>query len=139
MNTNRSNVNRLKVSIVVLLLAVGCAKAPPTLSPAGTQIWQANEAVVALGTLQHVAIELNALKVCAAPPATTCSPVLSDANTRTVVDTVTAALLTIKQVPTGWKATATAALTQIEQRLDALGKAKVAAYVGAARTVVNSL
>lgn len=122
--------------LLVVLLFAGCASnAPPTLTPAGVLIWQANEAVVALGALQHAAIELNKVQRC--EPA--CVPLLSDRNTGIVVDAVTSALLTIKQVPSGWKPTALAALTQIDARLDQIGKDKVAAYVRAARTVLEGI
>lgn len=128
---------RSSVALVLALVLSGCAKnAPPTLTPAGIRIWQANEAVVAIGVLQDVAIRLNAIEVCEPAP---CRPLLSDANTRTVVDAVTVALTTIRAVPSGWKATTAAALEQIESKLDDLGKPKLRAYLTAARAVLNAL
>lgn len=132
---------RVTFVAVVASMVMACASnAPPSLTPAGVRIWQANEAVVALGTLQHVAIQLNGVQRCEAPPNdAVCAPVLSTQNTGVVVDAVTAALTTVRQVPSGWKPTALAALTQIEARLDAAGKTKLSAYVVAARTVIEAL
>lgn len=130
------------ISLGVLLLCLsGCAgNAPPSLTPAGVRIWQANEAVVAIGSVQHVAIALNGVQRCEAPPNdSVCAPVLSDANTRVVVNTVTAALKTIEAVPSGWKATATEALTQIGARLDAAGQSRLSAYLAAARAALAAL
>lgn len=112
---------------LVLALSIGCTHAPPSLSPAGARVYQANEVVVAIGTLQHAAIELNKTQVCPTPA--TCHPLLLDANTKVVVDASTAALTTIKATPDGWKAAASALLTQITTRLDAAGKTQLSAYV----------
>lgn len=125
-----------RLLLVVVLLAVGCAKAPPQLPAGDAVLFQANQAVVAIGTVQHAAIELNKVQVC--PPAP-CRPLLSDANTRIVIDNVASALTTIKQVPTGWRPTITAALTEIQNRLDADGKTRLAAYVQTANTIITSL
>jgi hypothetical protein len=109
------------------------------MTPEQTKLWQANEVVVALGTLQHAAIGLNGVNVCAADNPQNCHPIVSDHNTGIVVDNVTSALKTIRAVPDGWNATANAAITQIEQRLDAAGKSSLNPYIEAARAVLNSL
>ena len=71
---------------LTLIGALGCAsKAPPSLSPAGVVVWQANEVAVAIGLVQTGAINLNKVQVCDPTP---CHPLLSDANTRIVVDAV---------------------------------------------------
>lgn len=121
--------------VVVLLLAAACAKAPATLTPVGVLSWQANQAVVAIGTVQHAAIQLNDIDRC--DP--TCVPLLSDANTRLVVDISTAAFNTIRAVPSGWKATTLAALEQMAAGLDTSGRTTLAAYVQTARTIVEGL
>lgn len=127
---------RSSLVVVVLVLAAACAnRAPTSLSPAGQLTWQANEAVVAIGTVQHVAIQLNDIERCEP----TCVPLLSDANTRLVVDAATGAFNTIRALPQGWKATSLAALTQMANGLDANGKAKLAVYVQTARTIVEGL
>ena len=66
------------VVCLTLALSLGCTHAPPSLSPAGARLYQANEVVVAIGTLQHAAIELNKVQVCPTPA--TCHPLLIDAH-----------------------------------------------------------
>lgn len=133
----------MKKSILVFVFAFvvsGCAAhAPGSLSPAGTKIWQADQAAATLGTVQHLAIALNMVQRCATPPSTNCAPVLSDANTRVVVTVVGSALRTLQQVPDGWKVTTSTALTQIGMQLDAAGKGQVTPYLQAAQTILNSL
>lgn len=128
----------MKVLLFALCLSLSaCAsKAPSSLSPAGVRIWQADQAVVALGTVQHVAIGLNAIQKCDPAP---CHPLLSNANTGIVIDAVTDGVNTIKAIPSGWKATAMAALDRIAGRLDAAGQSDLAAYVEAARAVLNGV
>lgn len=123
-------------------LAEGCAKAPPTLTPAGTRAYYANEAVVAIGTLQHAAIELNKVQVCGEPgtrTAATCHPLLSDANTSQVIDVVAVALKSLKTAPENWFTIANGALDQLGKVLDDTGRAKLKGYVEAARIVLNAL
>lgn len=122
---------------LLLLTTPACAsKAPPGLSPVGVRVWQANEAVVALGTAQHAAIELNKIQVCEPAP---CHPLLSTRNTGVVVDAVTLALTTLRAVPDGWRATSLAALDTIIAKLDADGKTRFASYLTAARTIINAI
>lgn len=128
---------RKLVTALVLALTVACAKTPPNLDPTGALTFQANEAVVAVGTVQHAAIQLNEVRVCDA--AAVCTPLLSDANTRIVVEASTDALTTIRKVPSGWKATSLAAMERIQLRLDAAGKEKLSVYVTAAITIINAL
>lgn len=127
---------RQALFVMLLLLAPACAKQPPNLDPATLKVWQANEAVVAIGTVQHAAIELNRAQICEPAP---CRPILSDTNTRTVINVVESALISIRQVPTGWKATGIEALAEIEKRLDEAGKTKLVSYVQAARTIIEVL
>lgn len=125
------------IVFLVLALAVSCAsKAPPDLTPTGVRYWQGNEAVVAIGTFQHAAIELNKLQVCDPAP---CHPLLSDKNTGVVVDGVTVTLTTMRAAPAGWRATALAFLDQVVVKLDEAGRTKLAGYVLAARAVINAI
>lgn len=124
------------LAMMVLALCVACMSAPPSLSPIGQRTYQADQAVLAIGQVQTAAIGLNKIQVC---PPTPCHPVLSDANTAIVIDSVTSALNTMRVVPDGWKATTLTALMNIQNRLDASGKTTLAAYLEAARTIVNAL
>lgn len=127
------------ILVIAVILLSTCAKAPSTLSPVGQRTYQANQAVVAIGTLQHAAIELNKVQVCVPPPDGKCHPLLSDNDTGIVVDAVANALTVVKQVPDGWKPTFTQALATISQRLSQAGKPQLAAYITAVNTVLNSL
>lgn len=136
------------VVVALALTAASCAHTPPNLTPTGAATFRANEAVVALGTVQHAAIELNKIQVCqqnaqpVVPPLTSpapCHPFLSDANTGVVVDNATTAFNAVKAIPDGWKAAITQALSTISERLDADGRASLGAYLTAASTILNSL
>lgn len=125
---------KLSVLACVLALSLSCSHPPVSLSPAGARLYQANEVVVAIGTLQHAAIELNKTQVCNPPP---CHALLADANTRIVVDAVADGLTTIKATPDGWKAATSVLLDRITARLDAAGKTELAGYVQAVKTIAG--
>ena len=128
-----------KYLLLLSLLFVGCAKnAPPTLSPNSIIIWQSNEVAVSLGSLQSVAIGLNRVQQCAGTP-TVCHPLLSDDNTRVVVDAVTDGLTSLRAVPEGWKATGLAVVDRITLRLDDAGQSKLSAYLATAAAILNQL
>lgn len=127
---------RARLVALVVCVLVGCAKAPPNLSPSGARAYQANQAVVALGTVQHAAIELNKIQVCNPAP---CHPLFSNKDTAIVVDNVTTALTTMRTVPQGWKATALSALQAVKMRLADDGKASIAAYLDTAIAIVSAL
>ena len=134
-------IRKLFVSTLVFV-SISCAsKAPPVQTPAALKLWQANEAVLYLDQVLDVAIGLNNIQQCPTPPATepACHPVLSEQNTRYVVDGIGAAVKTIQAVPAGWKATANAALDSLAKQLDAMGRSKLVPYIDVARTLLNSL
>lgn len=120
--------------VFVLALTISaCASAPPNLTPAAQRAYYANEVVVAIGTLQHAAIELNKVQVGTPPHA-----LLSDADTRVVVEAVTDALTAIRAVPDGWKATASVTLDRIQQRLSVDARSHLAPYLAAVRAFLVS-
>ena len=124
----------ITVSALVLALVVsGCAKAPVSLDPASQRIWQADQAVVVVGNVQDVAIKLNGVKKADG------QPVLSDNNTRVVVETTVSTLKVIRARPDGWKIEALTALSEISMRLDAAGKTTLKAYIDAARNILSDL
>ena len=94
------------------------------LPPGGAVLVRAREAAVAVGTIQHVAIELQK------------SDLLSEANTRIVVDAASDILNSIRALPEGWKAVTDVGIQRIEARLDAAGKTKLKPYLEAARIIV---
>ena len=140
---------RLATAMVLLvgsgLLNASCAppKLPPNLTPSEQAAYKrdvyANEAVVTIGSLQHTAIELNKVMICASAEPTSCHQALSEANTRVVVRASNGALKVIQAVPSGWKAATDVALEQIENELDATGKTKFMPWVMAARGALAAL
>ncbi len=128
---------KTSILLVALILSMGCAShAPATLTPTGVVVWQANEVAVGVGLVQTAAINLNKVQVCDPLP---CHPLLSDANTRVVVDAVTDGIQTLKAVPAGWKATGTTIVDRIDQRLDTAGQSKLKAYTAAVRAIIGGL
>lgn len=125
----------LSLTLALALVGSACAKTPPSLTPVGVKYFQANRGIVAIGTVQHVAIELNKVQICTPEP---CHPLLSEANTRIVVDATTDTITTITATPEGWKPTLDTGLKRIEDRLDAAGKTELAAYLAAARAILTS-
>lgn len=147
MNTRRRYRHHHRIGLTLALVALltstiiltggGCAgHAPPSLSGPGVRDYYANEVTIAIGTVQHAAIDLNKAQVCTPAP---CHPILSNHNTGIVVDAATDALTTIKATPDGALATAVAAIDRMQARLDAAGKQEIAAYLGAARTIITEL
>lgn len=123
-----------------LSTAASCRQPVP---PESTQEYRvvaiATDVVIALGTLQHAAIELNEKLVCdsAAPPV--CAPLLSEANTRIVVQNVTSTLTAMGPNPANIQVTVDTTLKEIESRLDAAGKTKILPYIQAVRVVAGLL
>jgi hypothetical protein len=126
------------LSSMLLAFSLSCSSnpVPASLSGPGVVAYRANQVGVSLGTVQHAAIELNKIQQCTPAP---CHPLLSDANTKVVIDAVTDAVTTLKATPDGWQSTANTALTRIETRLDADGKQQIAAYLETVRTVMTTV
>lgn len=124
------------IVLAVALAGASCVRPNPQLPAGADVILRAKTAVVAIGTMQHAAIELNKIQVCDPKP---CHPLLSDSNTGVVVDAATDALKTLRAVPDGWKATADAAVVRVEHRLDAGGKSQFTVYLEAARLAIKAI
>jgi len=134
---------KLTVLIAAVVFACGCATAPASLSPVGVQLWHANEAVVAINTLRHSTIELNKIQVCNGPVGANgtaaCHQLVSDRNTRIVIDACAAAATTIGQIPEGWRPATLTALDQIEALLDKPGQKSLRVYLQTARVVLLAI
>ncbi len=133
---------KVSLSILVALLALSACASTGGLSPKSALITNLNEVVIGVGVIQSSAIALNTTSVCTDPTPTAppkCVPILSDANTRVVVSTVTDLLTTLRTVPAGSKATILKALDVIDARLDSTGREKLHVYVSAARTLALGL
>lgn len=125
------------VLFVAVIISTSCAArtVPSSLSGIGVTYYQANEVVVALDAVMSSAIALNELQIC--DP--TCHPVLSEQNTRVVVQAIRSADLTLKQIPGGWQLIANTALDQVSLYLDSNGKEKILPYIIAAKSIIAAL
>jgi uncharacterized lipoprotein YajG len=126
--------------LVCFSLISGCAthKAPSSLSGPGVAAWQANEVVIALDAVMSTAIALNEIVQCDNNNQN-CHQVLSEQNTRIIVQAIRGADMVIKSYPTGWSFVADTAISQIETYLDSSGRAKIAPYLEAAKVVIRTL
>lgn len=131
-------LRRRMAPFLVILLATGCAKPSPTLTPTGVRAYYADEAVVALGTLQHTVIELNGIKFCQPQPCTPV-PLVSTANTRKVIDVISPAIKTLRTAPADWQVTANTAIDEVGKVLDEAGRGKLRSYLEAAKLVLNAI
>ena len=131
----RRRVQNVVGVCVVLLFCTACASAPPQLTPRQARIWQANEMAIAIGSVQSAAIGLNKIQQCTP----LCHPLLSDTNTRIVIEIARDGLQSLRAVPEGWKATGLAVAGRIRLRLDEAGRSKMAAYLTACTAIANRL
>jgi hypothetical protein len=113
-------------AMLTAIALFGCAKAPPTLSPAGAAAFQATRVVKALDVLRDFAIEAEAQN----------PKVLSTANTRKVVTFHESAVKTIGAVPGGWKPTVTAGLDQLQHDVSAADWQRVVPYVNLIKALI---
>lgn len=118
---------------------VGCAgNRPPNLTPEQLALYRADDALVAIGTVQHAAIELNKIKTCTSATPPVCTPtIMSDRNTGIIVDAVADAVPVIVATPEGWRAAVSALLERVQSRLDAAGLTRVRPYLDVLRLLVN--
>lgn len=113
-------------AVATALALFGCAKAPPTLSPAGAAAFQATRVVKALDVLQDFAIGAEAQT----------PKLLSTDNTRKVVTYVGASVKTIDAVPGGWKPTVLAGLTALEHEVPAAEWSRIVPYVNLVKALI---
>lgn len=123
-----------KLPLIVLAAALsvgigittGCARqAQPQLSPAGHAAVTATQLIQALDVVRDVAINANAQV----------PPLISTADTRTIVNWHESAVKTLIAVPSGWKATIRAGLVQLQADLPSTVWDRLAPYI----TLINTL
>ena len=124
-------LNRIIAALFVLHLGTifaVCAKAPPTLSPAGAAAFHATQVVKALDVLRDFAISANAQ----APP------LISTADTRKIVDFHESAVKTIGAVPAGWRNIVAVGLAQLQHDLPAAVWTRLAPYAALVTALIES-
>lgn len=117
-----------RLLLVALLLTVpACASNPsPSLTPVGQATVTATEVIRALDVVRDTAQFLNAEQ----------PPLLSNAVTLKIVNWHESAVKVIVAVPSGWKATVTASLGQLQADLSAADYARIAPYVALVQTLI---
>jgi hypothetical protein len=118
----------MKSLIVALVLAIGltsCAKTPPNLTPQATVAFKATQVVKALDLLRDTAITANEQK----------PPVLTEDQTRKVVQYHQMALKVIQVSPVGWQQTVLVGLDELSVQLGA-GRPTLVPYMQLIKTVL---
>ena len=114
------------VAVLVLMLTVGCAKAPPDLTPEASLAFKGTQAVKALDVLRDTAIAAHAQD----------PPLLSEDSTRKVVQYHQSAIKMMQAAPLGWAPAAKQALDELLNNLTEKDKALLTPYVVLLKTVI---
>lgn len=116
------------IPLLALLLLLGCAKAPPNLTPEATAAFHGTRVIKALDLVMDTAIAGEAQT----------PKVISTATARRVIEFHQAAVRTIHAVPGGWKPTVLASMDQLTRVLgDDAGP--LTPYLNLVRTLIESL
>jgi ABC-type branched-subunit amino acid transport system ATPase component len=107
----------------------GCAKAPPTLGPAGVTAFQNQQIQKSLDTIRDIAIDANA----------TAPPVLTTDTTRKVVTWHKSAITVLHARGAGWVSTLTTSLDELSRNLPAAEQKTLAPYIALAKTLLNEV
>lgn len=112
-----------------LVGVTSCAKAPPTLSPAGVAAYHATRVVKALDILRDAAIDGEAQT----------PKLISTDDTRKVVVYHRSAVLTIETVPSGWAPVVTTGLVELEKNLAPQHRTRLAPYFALVKTLIQEI
>ncbi len=113
--------------VLVLSLAVACAKAPPTLTPEALTAYRATQVVKALDVFRDTAIAANF------------QAGLSVETTRKIVLYHESIVKVIQASPTGWKPTALSGLDEVVKTLTPKDRTLLAPYVTLVKTVITEV
>lgn len=111
-----------------MLMLTACAKKAPATSPVVLSAVKATEVVHALDVVRDVAVTLNAQQ----------PPVISTKTLQTVLAAHRSIVSVIGAAPNGWKATAAAALVQLQKDLPAADAQRLAPYLALVQTLVEA-
>ena len=118
----------MKLAIVAfaVILAIGCAKVPPDLTPEASKAFKGAQVVKALDVLRDTAIAAHAQ----APP------LLSEDATRKVVTYHQSVVKTLQAMPEGWVAFAQKGLDELLTDLPSRERNLLTPYVTLVKTVI---
>ncbi len=106
-----------------------CASAPLNLSPAGQTAFQNTRVIKGLDLIRDTAVSANAQ----------IPPLVSTDTTRKIVTYHRSALLIIRDVPNGWKASVLTGLDETVKDLPAKEAQLIAPYVALVKTLVQEI
>lgn len=118
---------KLRLVALSLILATGCAPAPPNLTPAGVAAFKGTQAIKALDMLRDAAVDANALT----------PPLISTDSTRRVVLYHKSAITIIHKTPGGWRPTVGAGLGELRASLKGTDGEQLAPYIHLAQTLIE--
>jgi hypothetical protein len=110
-----------------LALEQGCAKTPPTLSPAAAVAFQNLQVQKSIDTIRDVAIAANATE----------PPLISTPSTRTIVTWHQSALVVLKARETGWVSIVSTSLDEALKHLKPEERSTIGPYVTLAKTILH--
>lgn len=119
-----------RVILAIALLGIGCASAPPNLSPLAQTAFRNTQVVKSLDLIRDIAIDANAQK-----PA----PLISTDTTRKVVQFHQSALKVIDATSTGWRDVVLASLNEVYNNLPPGEKQLLGPYFTLAITTLKGL
>lgn len=127
----RHRLTRAHAAIfVVLLTCSACtANAPPNLSPVARQAFTNTRVIKGLDLIRDTAVSANAQV----------PPLVSTDTTRKIVAYHRSALLVIRDVPNGWKATVMTGLTETVRGLPPAESQLLGPYVALVTTILNEV
>jgi len=120
--------HRFRAALVLMLaLTVGCAKAPPTLTPEATRAFYGTQVIHDLDRLREVAVAAHA----------TTPPLVSAEDTLEIVKWHESAIVTVHAGAAGWKAAVATGLDQALGRISAAARQLVAPYVAIVKALLE--
>ena len=120
---------RLRLLVLVALLASGCAHTPPNLSPAAQTAWKQHEIQKDLDLIRDLAQDANARV----------PPLISTNTARAVTLWHKSAIMLVHDAAQGWRLTVLAGLDELRTNLPAAEYQVIAVYVELAKTVLRSV
>ena len=114
------------LSALLVLSQLGCAKAPPTLTPAAQQAFYKTRVIKGLDLLRDFAIDGEA----------TTPKVVSTATARQIVLYHQATLKIIQATDHGWIVAVSAGLEELRLQLSEADRQKVGPYIGLVRAIL---
>jgi hypothetical protein len=116
------------IGMLLLGLATGCAnKVPPNLNPLAVRAWYGTEVIKGLDVIRDAAIAANTVQ----------PPVLSTADTRSVVRWHQSAVSVIKDVPYGWQPAVLTGLAELMDRGSPGLRYTIGPYAELAKTLIG--